>query len=233
MHLSRSVFVSALMGLTSAQTVQVVTVSSPAGEIIFTPNNIKASVGDQIQFQYLGGNHSVTQASFDFPCTPIQQHVSNETGIFSGFMDVAALAGTGKIPTYTTTLTTASPIWLYCAQDHHCQGGMTMVINENTAANATRSLENFKALAANVPETEFPDRATVGKDSNAGLTNDVVSTIAIPSGTTPSNGTTSTPPSFVSPPSGTNSEPVQGLGSVASVSAWTGVLCALTSLALL
>jgi plastocyanin len=122
---------AALMaGLASAQTVHVVSVSSKSNEKIFTPNNIKVPAGDMIQFQFLGGNHSVVQSNFDNPCTPIQSHVANATGMFSGYMNVAASAGTGMIPIYTMMVQDEKPIWLYCSQGMHCQAGMVMVVNE-------------------------------------------------------------------------------------------------------
>ncbi|KAH8900768.1 Cupredoxin, partial [Thozetella sp. PMI_491] len=113
--------------------------------LTYTPNNINVGVGDMVQFQFLGGNHTVTQSTFDQPCQPIGLHITGVTGIHSGFMFVAAA---GSIPTYTIQINNTTPIWIYCAQAKHCESGMAMVINENTATNATRSLDNYKALAA-------------------------------------------------------------------------------------
>jgi plastocyanin len=46
---------------------------------VFTPATLKAAVGDTVNFHFYPLNHSVTQSSFDAPCTPLQ------AGIFSGF----------------------------------------------------------------------------------------------------------------------------------------------------
>jgi hypothetical protein len=86
-------------------------------------------------------------------------------GIFSGFMFVSkpaaaaaattaaatsAAAGgysymekrqTGMTPTYTITINATTPLWFYCAQAKHCQNGMVMAINVNTAV--TSFLELF------------------------------------------------------------------------------------------
>ena len=97
--------------------------------LTFSPDNIKVAAGSMVQFQFLAGNHTVTQSTFDQPCQPIGQH-SNVTGFHSGFMPVAAGANTGSIPTYTIMVNNTTPIWVYCAQGKHCQAGMSMVINE-------------------------------------------------------------------------------------------------------
>jgi hypothetical protein len=80
-----------------------------------------------VQFQFGVGNHTITQSNFDNPCEPISLH-SNLTALYSGFMPVAATAVT--TPTYTIMINSTTPIWLYCSQAKHCQGGMVMVINE-------------------------------------------------------------------------------------------------------
>ncbi|KAJ2966259.1 hypothetical protein NUW58_g10705 [Xylaria curta] len=133
MHYS-TVIATALLGLASAQKVHVVSVSSPNKDLAFHPDNLKAAVGDMIQFQFLAGNHSVVQSNFDNPCTPIQLHNTSQPGMFSGYMNVAASAGTGMIPTYTMEVKSAGPLWLYCSQGKHCQNGMVMVVNEKYAA---------------------------------------------------------------------------------------------------
>jgi len=156
MHFA-SVLASLLMGAAvTAQTVHVVSVSDLSGKLLqFSPDNLKAAVGDMVQFQYRGGNHTATQSTFDQPCQPIAMNSPSTVGIFSGFQPVAAAQG--KIPVFTIMVNDTKPIWLYCSQGKHCQGGMTMVINENTAANSSRSLANFRALAkdaaVNLPGT--------------------------------------------------------------------------------
>jgi len=140
-------------------TVHVVKVGSANGTLAYSPNKVVAAVGDMVQFQYAPANHTVTQSTFDNPCQPIALH-SNVTGVYSGFMPVQATADT--TPTYTIMISNQTPIWLYCSQGKHCQNGMTMVINENTGANATRSLENFQALA----KTQTQNLAPGGSPTN-------------------------------------------------------------------
>ncbi|KAG5953342.1 hypothetical protein E4U53_005988 [Claviceps sorghi] len=118
----------------------------------FFPNKIQAQPGSMVQFQFRAGNHTVTQSSFDKPCVPISSVNASARGIFSSFQPVAASRDTGMIPVFTVLINDTRPVWLFCSQDPHCQMGMAMVINENTAANATRSLENYVKLARNVQQ---------------------------------------------------------------------------------
>jgi plastocyanin len=97
------------------------------GSLTYWPDNIVAAKGDMVQFQFMPKNHTVTQSNFDNPCQPISMH-SNVTGVFSGFMPVAADAT--DIPTYTILLNDTKPMWIYCSQGKHCQSGMSMVINQ-------------------------------------------------------------------------------------------------------
>ncbi|KAI0186569.1 extracellular serine-rich protein [Xylaria flabelliformis] len=216
MQFSTSVIATALLGLVAAQKVHVVSVSSANKSLAFYPDNLKPAVGDMVQFQFLAGNHSVVQSNFDNPCTPIQQHDSTQKGMFSGYMNVAASAATGMIPTYTMNVTTDKPLWIYCSQGKHCQAGMVMVLNENTAANASRSLAAFKELSAKAPQNLDP--IAIGSTTGG----------ATPTGAV--GGTTSTIPSPTGSASGT---PAQALGSMVSVSAWTGLLSIAAALAIL
>ena len=58
----------------------------------------------------------------------------NKTDAFwSGFMPTTAAAGGngtvgGKL-TYTIRVMNSNPIWYYCSQGRHCQGGMVGTIN--------------------------------------------------------------------------------------------------------
>ncbi|KAI1107391.1 hypothetical protein F4804DRAFT_198684 [Jackrogersella minutella] len=165
----------ALMGAVTAQKVHVVSVGSTNGTLAFSPDNLSADVGDMVQFQFRGGNHSVVQAAFDTPCSPINEH-TNTTGIFSGYQPVAASQAMGMIPTYSVMVAAKTPMWFYCSQAKHCQSGMTMVLNENTAANATRSLANFKKLAAAATSNTAPSSASGGTASTNSTTGSTGST---------------------------------------------------------
>lgn len=108
--------------------VHVVKVGNANGTLAYSPNNVKANVGDMVQFQFAPNNHTVTQSTFAQPCQPIAMNMPGTTGFYSGFMPVSASSTT--TPTYTIMVNNTTPIWLYCSQGKHCQNGMVMVINE-------------------------------------------------------------------------------------------------------
>jgi plastocyanin len=108
--------------------VHVVKVGNANGTLAYSPNNIKANVGDMVQFQFAPNNHTVTQSTFAQPCQPIALNAPGTVGFYSGFMPVSAASTT--TPTYSIMINNTTPIWIYCSQAKHCQNGMTMVINE-------------------------------------------------------------------------------------------------------
>jgi len=116
--------------LFAAVDVQVVNVSTSNGTQIYSPEKITAAVGSMVQFQFRGGNHTITQSTFEQPCAPISSVNSSITGIYSSFQPVAASLAMGQIPVFTIMINDTRPIWLYCSQGKHCQNGMSMVINE-------------------------------------------------------------------------------------------------------
>ncbi|KAG6015988.1 hypothetical protein E4U54_002579 [Claviceps lovelessii] len=145
---------AALVGVAQATDVHVVAVGKNPHlnqtALKYFPDRIQAQPGSMVQFQFWAGNHTVTQSSFDKPCVSISSVNASARGIFSSFQPVAASRDMGMIPVFTVLINDTKPIWLFCSQGPHCQMGMAMVINENTAANATRSLENYVALARKV-----------------------------------------------------------------------------------
>ncbi|KAI1210481.1 uncharacterized protein F4807DRAFT_68101 [Annulohypoxylon truncatum] len=179
-----------LLGAVSAQKVHVVSVGSTNGTLAFSPDSVTADVGDMLQFQFRGGNHSVAQSNFDNPCSPIADH-TNTTGIFSGYQPVAASQAMGMIPTYTVMVAAKTPLWFYCSQAKHCQAGMVMVVNENTAANSSRSLANFKALAKVQTANVAPSTAA-GGSASTNTTSGSTSGTDSSSGSTTSSGSDST-----------------------------------------
>lgn len=161
-----------LASLASAQKTWVVAVAKD-GKLTYSPDKLTAQPGEQIQFQFHAGNHTVTQSTFDQPCQPIGMH-SNITGFHSGFLPAAASASTGMMPTFTITINDTKPLWLYCAQGKHCENGMVMVINE-PAANKSRTLESYKALAAK-GTTVVPGAEGAGSGGTTGSTDNSTTT---------------------------------------------------------
>ncbi|ODA82101.1 hypothetical protein RJ55_00606 [Drechmeria coniospora] len=143
--------VAALLSIAQAVDVHIVAVGkNPMNNqtgLKYYPEKIKALPGSMVQYQFWDGNHTVTQSSFDKPCVPLSVSNTSAVGVYSSFQPAAASQNTGRIPVFSVMINDTKPIWLYCGQGTHCQKGMVMVINENTQANASRSLENYKKLA--------------------------------------------------------------------------------------
>ncbi|MCJ1342086.1 hypothetical protein MMC31_000266 [Peltigera leucophlebia] len=146
--------------------VQVVKVSNKNGNLTFAPNNITAAIGSFVQFHFYPKNHSVVQSTFDNPCVPFKNASKpDQTGFFSGFMPVKADAT--ELPAYTIKINDTKPIWYYCSQAKHCQGGMVGVINP-PAANKSRTIDTFAALAKNAPQNLSPTVIANGGPSSSG-----------------------------------------------------------------
>ncbi|KAF7559218.1 hypothetical protein G7046_g4948 [Stylonectria norvegica] len=154
-----SFVVAALASFAQALDVQVVSVGKNTATnttgLKFWPEKITAEVGTMVQFQFWAGNHTVTQSNFDDPCIPISNINSSIKGIYSGFQPVAASSAMGMVPVFTIEIKDKKPLWLYCSKAKHCEGGMSLVINENTQANSSRSLENYRMLAQSATASEL------------------------------------------------------------------------------
>ncbi|KAF8490602.1 hypothetical protein JB92DRAFT_3008425 [Gautieria morchelliformis] len=110
--------------------------------LAYTPSSIKAQVGDTITFQFREKNHTVTQASFESPCSPLSG------GFNSGFRPVPPGTQSG-LPTYTITVNDTKPIWAYCAQTGppaHCPQGMVFAANAPDYGNTFDAFRN-KAMS--------------------------------------------------------------------------------------
>jgi len=114
----------------------------PGGEIKYSPDNIQADVGDIVRFQFLTKNHTVTQSSFDNPCT------NANTGVDSGFRPVSPNANATLPMPFDIVVKDDKPIWFYCQQGNgqHCTSGMNGAINPPT--NGDKTLAAFKAKAS-------------------------------------------------------------------------------------
>ncbi|KAJ7055973.1 hypothetical protein C8F01DRAFT_1029509, partial [Mycena amicta] len=122
------------------------TAATPGGFLQFSPNTITAANGSVVTFVFSGipGNHSVTQSTFDAPCT------SFKGGFDSGW--VAILANTTTLPTWDLTITNDQiPIWFFCKAPlpaPHCNAGMVGVINVKPGANSIGAFAQKAQTAA-------------------------------------------------------------------------------------
>ncbi|CAG5163378.1 uncharacterized protein ALTATR162_LOCUS6426 [Alternaria atra] len=112
----------------------------------FIPNTVTAAVGDIIQFQFSNGNHTVTQSTADTACTPM------EGGIHSGHIPFED--GQTDVGTFNMPVTSADPMYLYCATGPHCQEGQVMMVNP----------ANTQQLADYVKLSQQSESSTDGTD---------------------------------------------------------------------
>jgi plastocyanin len=162
-----------------------VVVGGPQG-LAFSPQEIKAAVGDVVVFEFLSQNHTVTQSTFDGPCDALPG------GMDSGFM-ANPNNTVAPAPQVAMQVMTGEPLWMYCRQGNHCGRGMTFSINANAEkthaqfqANAIaqrgQGLEQTAitggAPAAAAPEAAPPAAAPPAADPNASATLGGAPTIA-------------------------------------------------------
>ncbi|KAF5339652.1 hypothetical protein D9758_015600 [Tetrapyrgos nigripes] len=151
------------------------------GNLLFYPEYVIAQPGDTVNFVFHPKNHTVTQSTFDSPCSPA------DGGINSGFMPVAPDLEGGPLPNWSVTVNdSTTPIWIYCQQTQpkpHCGQGMVFAINP-PPADSDKSFEAFKAKAVSTsgdsivapvpsappPQTWAPATATVTSSGSTWVT---------------------------------------------------------------
>ncbi|KAJ6621774.1 hypothetical protein B0H10DRAFT_1945053 [Mycena sp. CBHHK59/15] len=135
---------AAVLSVVSAATITV-----KVGEnngLTYDPANVTAAVGDEIAFQFIAKNHTVTQSTFADPC---QQMETPMVGIDSGYQAVAA--NSTQIPQWSFTVNNATaPLWFFCRQTGHCAKGMVFSVN---APATGKTFDAFKAAAMNTATT--------------------------------------------------------------------------------
>ncbi|KAA1472389.1 Cupredoxin [Dentipellis sp. KUC8613] len=117
----------------------------PNGQLVFDPMTLEANVGDKVVFHFNPKNHSVTQSSFQMPCTNLSG------GFDSGFHPVPAGTGFNQGPTFEITVDSPAPIWVHCNQmantpGSHCGAGMVLGINPG-APGTNNSFQDFLDIA--------------------------------------------------------------------------------------
>ncbi|KAK4686297.1 hypothetical protein P7C73_g3831, partial [Tremellales sp. Uapishka_1] len=160
------------------------------GTKTFSPSNITAAVGDVINFQFMGGNHTVSQSTFADPCT--------NSGFTSGFMAGSA----SDPPTFSMVVNSTTPLWAFCAQTGHCEAGMLMAINAPDTGNTFAKFQTAATGAAATNSTtgtgsttasaagSSASASTGGKTGKTGTTGSSTNGTTTAGGKGASNGTT-------------------------------------------
>ncbi|KAJ5624328.1 cupredoxin [Penicillium lagena] len=111
----------------------------------FEPDTLMVSPGDEVEFHFFPGDHSVAQAAFNNPCQPMSSS-SFYSGSFPGSSESSNV--------FVLTVNDTNPIWFYCGQVGHCQAGMVGVINPPSSGADT--LEAFKKAASGTKSSNVP-----------------------------------------------------------------------------
>ncbi|KAF8330985.1 hypothetical protein F5887DRAFT_76369 [Amanita rubescens] len=93
----------------------------PNNQQVFQPQIVNASNGEIIQFIFFPGTHTVTQSSFDQPCT--------RNGFNSG--QISVNQNQQQYPTFQIQVNDNQPIYIYSGADNDCQNGMVFAVNIN------------------------------------------------------------------------------------------------------
>jgi hypothetical protein len=162
-------FTTALISLIAALGVSAVplgstprTLATPVTHVVdvgkngltYTPPFITTNPGDLVEMRFFAKNHTLVQSSFQDPCTPLVN------GIFAGFHPSNITVNSTGLVTFDTItfqVDTTSPLWFYCAQENHCQSGMTFAINPPAGSVAT-----FDKVAATKTQNIAPAGGPVG-----------------------------------------------------------------------
>ncbi|KAL9710557.1 hypothetical protein Ac2012v2_006093 [Leucoagaricus gongylophorus] len=209
---------------TNVVTVQVGSTADASGGVFqFIPPSINAANGTIVNFQFSGmpGNHSVTQSTFNDPCTPVNG------GFDSGWVFLPS-AGLSPVPEWNLTITDDSrPIWFFCKQllpAPHCIAGMVGAINPPTSGNNT--FENFRNQTSQVSSVDQSENGLVGIGASASARPQ-----PLPSGATDFPASAAAAPASTSSPASTASPaPTASTGAAAGLTVQHGLFAVLVGM---
>ncbi|TLD23956.1 hypothetical protein PspLS_06559 [Pyricularia sp. CBS 133598] len=123
----------------------------------FYPDNVRAAIGDTIQFQFWPNNHTVTQAiGPENPCRPVEPVNGAEPPVNSGF--IPGSTDGAPVGTFSMQVKSMDPMYLYCARAPHCALGMVMIVNPKNDAD----VETYRKAAIAKNETIYGNIAVAG-----------------------------------------------------------------------
>jgi plastocyanin len=212
-----------------------ITVAVGANGLTFAPQQFTAQRGDIVNFEFRGGNHTVTQSSFANPCAWQTNTVTRADGFNSGFIPFNQASG--QVGVYSLEVSDpTTPIWFFCGRPPHCKQGMYGAINPPTTGPRT-----FQAFAANVQTTEEPGLGVkvpftppAASSSSSGAANPTNTDSVRPSSdaATPTNNGAVTPSgNGAATPSSNAAAPSQSTGAAGSVTVRSTYVLGLAGLA--
>jgi plastocyanin len=222
--------------LVSAANITVFVGASRTGQPgnVFDPQTVTAQPGDVVNFEFRGGNHTVTQSSFANPCAWQFNTVTRQNGFNSGFIPFDAT--TRQVSVFSLEVTDPNtPIWFFCGRAPHCTNGMFGAINPPTTGDRT-----FAAFAASARTAAEPGLGvtvpftppTASTSSGAAAPSNSNSARTSSGAASPTNSGAGSPSSSGagSPSSNGATAPTQSSGASGSVTARSTVVLGLAGL---
>jgi plastocyanin len=222
--------------LVSAANITVTVGASKNGTagLMFDPQQITAQQGDIVNFEFRGGNHTVTQSSLANPCAWQHNTVTDKNGFNSGFVPYTNTSG--QVGVYSLEVKSAdTPIWFFCGRPPHCKKGMYGAINAPTTGDKT-----FQKFTANVQSTDepglgvtvpFTPPATPPGASSSGAGASSSDASSSPStAAAPTSSAASTPAVGAGSPTSSGATPTQSKNAAGSVDAGSAVVLGLAGL---
>ncbi|KAJ0130934.1 Uncharacterized protein HZ326_25977 [Fusarium oxysporum f. sp. albedinis] len=84
----------------------------------FSPNDLKADVGDILEYWFYSDMQWVIRGDFDNPCVPYEYVETNRTGFSSGPQSVKAI--TNDVPRFRVRVNNTEPIFYYSGTPGSC-----------------------------------------------------------------------------------------------------------------
>jgi len=166
---------------------------------VYTPETVTAAINATVAFQFFGNVHTVTQSSFEEPCSPLPG------GFHSGY--IRGLNLTAPVQIWNLVVTNVNaPIWFFCATTSptfHCSDGMVGAINP--PSQAMYSQFSSAALLITTTATVNPTPTLTGQGAFASST-PTPSFSPVPNSSSPTTSSAVTLPTSTSSstPSSTN-----------------------------
>ncbi|KAF2197903.1 hypothetical protein GQ43DRAFT_336111, partial [Delitschia confertaspora ATCC 74209] len=95
-----------------------------AGQLVFNPEYVNVSKGTVLRFNFLGLNHTLTQATLSNPC-------ERSTQLDTGFQQFNPMNVSGRF-LVDFEVYSEDPQWFHCSQSiprSHCNSGMVFSLN--------------------------------------------------------------------------------------------------------
>ncbi|KAI5780112.1 hypothetical protein EDC01DRAFT_593713, partial [Geopyxis carbonaria] len=100
-----------------------VTVGGP-NKLTYSMTHVNAEVGQKILFVFEQKNHTLTESSWDAPCTQNMAKGSFDTGFIPN-----PTGEKGAKYEVEYEVKDKEPHYFFCAQGEHCQAGMVFTVN--------------------------------------------------------------------------------------------------------